>query len=235
MPVPENEKTLKNAFIEIIEGRILSGELRPGEKLKPERELAKELNISRGSVNQGILCLERLGFLKVSPRKGTFVADYLKEGSVNTLAAIMAYDSKLLDAGLFRDLMDYRILIERECVRLACKRINLKSRALIDEKMNSIYSADEKALPAAIYDYHHCLTEISGNAVYTIAFQSFEKMLRNLIEIHYSDRAEVKRDLPLYDALSDAIGCGDDREAVRIFDDIFKNASEYVAKALNEK
>ena len=52
-----NETNRKAYFIEIMKRRILSGELKPGDRIPPERELAAELGISRGSVNQECLIL----------------------------------------------------------------------------------------------------------------------------------------------------------------------------------
>lgn len=51
----DDSKSLKAGFVEIMEAKIFSGELKPGDRLPPERELALQLGISRGSVNQGIL------------------------------------------------------------------------------------------------------------------------------------------------------------------------------------
>lgn len=49
------QKNKKASFIEIMKNRILSGELKPGQRLPPERELAAQLGFSRGSVNQGMI------------------------------------------------------------------------------------------------------------------------------------------------------------------------------------
>ena len=57
MPAEEN-KNRRTSFMEIMKNRILSGELKPGDRLLPERELAEQLGFSRGSVNQGMLDLD---------------------------------------------------------------------------------------------------------------------------------------------------------------------------------
>ncbi len=71
------QKNRKASFIEIMKKQILSGERKPGDRLPPERELAAQLGFSRGSVNQGMLDLARMGFLRIVPRKGAFVAEYV--------------------------------------------------------------------------------------------------------------------------------------------------------------
>ena len=120
----ESKSKLKKSFVDEMQFRILSGQLRPGDRLPAERDLALEMGISRTSVNQGILDLERLGFLCIVPRRGTYVADYINNATALTLAAIMQYDATKIEPKLFRDFMEFRILVERECVRLACERMD---------------------------------------------------------------------------------------------------------------
>jgi len=57
-----------------IAGLIVSGHLAVGEKLPPERELARELNISRPSLREGIRALSALGIVRVEHGKGIWIA-----------------------------------------------------------------------------------------------------------------------------------------------------------------
>lgn len=59
-----NTQNLKEQFINTMKERILSGMYQPKDRIPPERTLSEELGISRGSVNQGMLDLERMGFVK---------------------------------------------------------------------------------------------------------------------------------------------------------------------------
>ena len=115
-----NTPTLKQNCTQAIMSKIISGELKPGDRLPPERELAEMMGISRSSVNQSVLELESMGFLNIQPRRGTVVRDYRKYPTPQSLAAIMSYDSVELDHSIFSDMMDFRRLVEMECARLAC-------------------------------------------------------------------------------------------------------------------
>lgn len=227
--------SLKQDFVEAIKTSILSGKLRPGDRLPAERELAEMHSISRSSVNQGILDLERMGFLTIVPRKGTFVADYIRSASPETLASIMSFDSALIDRGLFIDLMDMRILIEREAVRLACGRVNSVTIKRMNESVQKIYSADAASLASALYDFHCTIIELSGNKAYYLTFQSFGKLLRKLIETHYSNSDELKVCLPLYNELAVAIKLSDKKRADNAISAILGRASQYLNSHLKEK
>lgn len=226
----KNSKNLKASFVELMKAKILSGELQPGDKLPPERELALEVGISRGSVNQGILDLERMGFLHIVPRKGTFVAEYVKDATPETLTAIMSYDSTLIDATLFKDLMQLRILVERECARLACANLTTASLNTLRVRLEAIYSAEnDDEVADAVYMYHKCITEISGNAAYAMVFQSFGKMIRNLIRAHYKSKKERESSIAKFELLTAAIARRDAFEADKNMYAVLSQASDFLS------
>ena len=231
----ENGSKLKKSFVDEIQSRILSGQLRPGDRLPAERDLALEMGISRTSVNQGILDLERMGFLRIVPRRGTYVADYINNATALTVAAVMHYDSTMIDAGLFRDFMDFRILVERECVRLACGRMDEQMRNRLRGAMEQLQGADGEHLADALYEYHWLLTLLSGNGAYSIAFRSFESLIRNMMEVRDRDSQEIVTAMPLYIRLTDAMCNGEQAEADTYILQIMKIASEYLERLLSER
>ena len=63
---------------QVLRKQILSGELTPSEPIPTERELCDEFDISRTTVRQALISLEREGLLKRVQGKGTFVSHRLK-------------------------------------------------------------------------------------------------------------------------------------------------------------
>ena len=92
---------------------ILSGKLKIGEKLPPERQLAEEMQVSRAVVNGGIADLQRMGFLIVKPRSGTYVADYRRRGTIETLLSIMKYNGGSLRNEEIRSIFEVRIALDK--------------------------------------------------------------------------------------------------------------------------
>ncbi len=230
------KESLKSSFVEIVKSMILSGTLKSGDKLPPERVFAKEVGMSRGSINQGVLDLERMGFVTIVPRKGTYVTDYTKKATPETLGAIMSYDSSLIAPEIFKDFMELRVLIERECVRLCCLKVADSVMDELEKKTEAILLAEDfETAVEAIYEYHRFIAEISGNGAYYMVFQSFEKMIRNLIREHYTSRAELDESIPMYRALTDAIKMRDENEADMRMQNILQRASEYLNAHLKEK
>ena len=104
--------TQRELFIKKMQEMILSGELPAHTRIPPERDLAKQMGISRSVVNTGIAILEYQGFLQVINRQGTFVADYKKTASVETLNAIMRLKGDVLtdhDIWLVVNIIDHAV------------------------------------------------------------------------------------------------------------------------------
>ena len=59
--------SLTDLFIQQVENMILSGELKVGEKLPAERELAARMGVSRPVISAGLIELEKLGFVEIRP------------------------------------------------------------------------------------------------------------------------------------------------------------------------
>lgn len=223
-----NPPTLKEVCTQAILGKILSGELRPGDRLPSERDLAEMLGISRSSVNQSILELESRGFLAIQPRRGTVVCDYRKHPTPQSLAALMSYDSVDLDRSIFFDMMAFRLLIESECARLACTNIYDSTRAEMEGLVDALERGGDPA--EQLYRFHYCLTQASGNGVYSMLFRAFEPVLRTLIHQHYTVRAQdVPEAVRAHRALLDAIRDGDEARAVELVREILSQGIAVLA------
>ena len=104
--------TVKELFVQQLEGMILSGELRPGDRLPTERELADEMKISKTVVHEGLRELHRLGFLDIASRRGVTVADYAQTGSLETLRAIMDFHGGIPDRKTALSILRLRYYLE---------------------------------------------------------------------------------------------------------------------------
>ena len=220
------EYSKREGFVREIEAQILSGKLKPGARLEAERELALRFGLSRSSVNLGMLELERKGFVRIVPRKGAFVSDFLHEATPQTLSVIMEYGSSQMDESLLHDLMDMRALIECECARLACESGRGPADEVLPELMAKIKSSSGPAQIEAICDFHYQLTKLSGNDVYAMTFKAFHGPLRGLTAEHYRSAAERKQSVKLHAELAEAVKAGDGERAAGLVKEIIMRADE---------
>src|ERR1017187_8423255 len=70
---PDTDRTRQ--VVNHIRALLEKGALRPGDRIPPERELARTLKISRASLRTGIGYLAAMGVMKIRHGVGTFVAD----------------------------------------------------------------------------------------------------------------------------------------------------------------
>ena len=166
--------SLKELFISNIEAKILSGELPVGQQLPPERQLAQSMGVSRAVVNSGIVELENRGFLDVRPRVGTFVADYRRAGTLDTLKSIMTYNRGRLRNEEIRSILEVRDALDKLAVADIIPHVTELDNMLLLEKVEAIRQArDNRQAAEATFAFQHELAMLSGNTLLPLIFRSF--------------------------------------------------------------
>ena len=166
--------SLKELFISNIEAKILSGELPVGRQLPPERQLAQSMGVSRAVVNSGIVELEHRGFLDVRPRVGTFVADYRRAGTMETLKSIMTYNRGRLRNEEIRSILEVRDALDKLAVADIIPHVTELDNMLLLETVEAIRQArDNRQAAEAAFAFQHELAMLSGNTLLPLIFRSF--------------------------------------------------------------
>ena len=228
-------ESLKELFVKEIEAKIISGQLKPGDRLPPEREMASLMGISRSVVNSGILDLASKGFVEIIPRIGTFIVDYKKEGTPLIISSIMNYNEGKISLKLFHSLIDTRLLIEVESAGLAAVNRtddDLKSleKLIIDVKKNL---DDVESFVEFNYKFHHQVTIASGNIVYGMIFKSFEPVCKNLIRMYFKEGNYSVHSLASHEKLYQAIKDRNKDMAEKIMKEILLEGSEELTRLLS--
>lgn len=175
--------SLKELFVHQLETMILSGRLPIGEKLPSERALCESMQVSRAVVNAGVADLAHKGFLTIKPRIGTFVADYRRNGTLETLISIMNYNGGIFREAEIRSILEIRIALDSLALELLIPKItqkdiqHLKEICLTLKEATSPHSAAESA-----FAFQHELAFISGNTLLPLFFSSFKSPIMTLWE-----------------------------------------------------
>ena len=215
--------TLKELFVKEMEGSILSGRLAVGTKLPTERELSEMMQVSRAVVNAGLSEMERKGFLTVKPRSGTFVADYRRNGTAETLVSIMSYNGGMLGRAEIKSILEFRMVLDTLAVRLLIPKIDHAGLTTLADSVLSLKAADSPSKAAEIaFNFHHELGILSGNTLLPLIFYSFKYPIVNLWE----------RYCLLYGVSSLADNTAGLFERIRDRD--IEKAIEYITATLNE-
>ena len=169
-----NAPTLKELFVKEFETMILSGQLKVGQRLPSERELAASMQVSRAVVNSGIAELARKGFLHVKPRSGVYVTDYRRFGTVETLLSIMNYNGGQLRKEEVRSILEIKIVVDSLAVELAIrtmtkedlKELRMRLKEMREETVFEKYGD-------LLFDFYHELMMVSGNSLLPLIYRSF--------------------------------------------------------------
>ncbi len=167
---------LYSKIVEQIQRRVLSGELKVGDHLPPERELAEQFQVSRTAVREAVKALSEKGLVQVFPGKGTFITN-------GTSQAVRQSLGMLLKIGLAdgtRDLVEVRYIFEPEIAALAALRASEEHiaamQAAVETMDRSLDAAD--AYIEADLDFHLALAEASQNILILTLIDSFVDLLR---------------------------------------------------------
>ncbi len=146
-----------------IRALIESGEVARGARLPAERDLAKQLRVSRPSLREALIALEIEGLLDVRVGSGIYVK---RPGHVNGSELANAY-------GPF-EVMHARWLIEGECAALAAKHATPDQVRALREAHHAMVEAARKDPNPLAEDraFHVCLAEASGNSALVLMVQT---------------------------------------------------------------
>jgi GntR family transcriptional regulator, transcriptional repressor for pyruvate dehydrogenase complex len=168
---------LSQTVVRQIEGLILQGILRPGERLPAERELSERLGVSRPSLRDAIADLQIRGLLTSRPNAGIYVADVLGSAFSPALVQLFAtHDEAVFDYLDFR--RDMEGLAAERAARLGSDT-DLQVVGAIFQKMEAAHQkrdpSDEAALDA---QFHMAIIEASHNIVMLHMMRSMFDLLR---------------------------------------------------------
>lgn len=189
---PIRVPSLKEACIRRLEELILSGELKPGERLPPERILAQRFSISRPVVHEALVDLASKGLVTISPRHGVRICDFRTQGSVAILSSLLEYHNGKLDPAVLSSLMEMRILVEVEGARQAAACCSSEDIHTLEELFRSetdlqaSSTCDADGLTDLDFRFHLQVALASGNLIYPLIINSFKSIYTSLTRAFFN-------------------------------------------------
>lgn len=175
----------KECIFENIKSKILTGELVPGQKLPPERELSEQTGINQSAIHLAIKDLERTGFLTVVPRHGVYVADYMSSGNYDTLHEILKSGGRYMTKERVVALVETRNAIEGGALIRLAKEHTDEDVAILEQSIEEFRNARDKHLSAAelgemTKNFHYLICKLSRNGVFQLLMNSFAEISQDL-------------------------------------------------------
>ena len=162
---------------EQIEKRILDGELRSGDRLPTERDLAEQFHVSRTAVREAMKILAQKGLVDMRPGRGTIVIDGAHQAMQHSID--LAMKLKLGEVGGSDNLVEVRAILETEIAALAAARATEKEIAAMREAIKVMDESldDADAYITADNQFHEALAQATQNALILILVNSIVNLL----------------------------------------------------------
>jgi len=189
---------------ESLKEHILSGAVKVGQKLPPEKELCGQLGVGRGTVREAFRVLQAHGFVEIKPGRGAFVARTDELKLENVIEWFVRNEVEL------KDFIEIRTALEPLAVRLTIQRCTDADIAQIErthEKfMEAVQNRDAAGIALCDERFHNQIVEksrnqllISINRKVSECVQAFrsktflvEENIKNAVEPHQNILAAIK-------------------------------------------
>src|SRR5215213_3026945 len=161
--VPVAVTRASSAIVDQIRTAIVTGRVKQGQRLPPERELAVQFGVSRVTVRDALRALEATGLveIRVGARGGAFVS-----APTGSIVGQAMSDMMRMSAVSAEDVVEARLVVELGTVTLACTRA---TDADLD-RLRALADQARVALDAGTYtrelswEFHALLAETAQNA-----------------------------------------------------------------------
>jgi GntR family transcriptional regulator, transcriptional repressor for pyruvate dehydrogenase complex len=189
--------------IEKLKAMIVSGELRPGERLPREADLATTLGLSRSSLREAVRALSLVRILDVRQGDGTYVSSLASDSLLEALNFIVEFHR---DASVL-ELLEVRRILEpaasaRAAVKISTEAITelegLLNRATAESPVEDLVQAD--------LEFHRAIAVAAGNSVLASLIESLSgPTQRARIWRGMTQEGALQRTLDEHRAIFDAI------------------------------
>jgi len=179
--------------LSFLRDQLLTGRLKTGDRLLPERDLAAALGVSRPVIREALRALATLGAVEIRRGYGTVVRE-------PNFTALADYFSLVLaqQAGAVDDVMQARIAIERQAIRLACSRALAPDLERLSQALQAIKETIDDPVRGGAADFHFHTMIVE--AAHSPALSSVYAAVAKLLQQSHMQRRQVIANVPDVDS-----------------------------------
>jgi GntR family transcriptional repressor for pyruvate dehydrogenase complex len=230
-------KRLVDNIISEIKDKIIQGELKDGDMLASQDELAKTMGVSRASLREALNRLELMGLIESKQGRGTFVRTVAHTDFMEPLTTFLAMDR---ESAL--DLLEARGYIEGAMAALAANNAGEedieKLGQVLVQMEEACGSEDLKRFVTMDVQFHMLVAEFSKNQVMARIGEIIRDLLHQLIRKVFDTAATsvsdlMKHTITLHRNVYDAIRSRDAQSARRHMEFHISDVKDLILKSQN--
>jgi GntR family transcriptional repressor for pyruvate dehydrogenase complex len=224
------QMAVTNDAIAKIKSMIVKGELSPGERLPPEKELAHRLGLSRSSLREAVKALEVIRVVEVKRGDGTYVTSLEPQFLLEAIAFVVDIHE---DRSVF-EIFEARRILEAQAAGLAALRASPSDIKALREEAGIIGAHRDGVESLIEHDvrFHQMISKLSGN-------QYLENMINGLTSRTVRARAwrvltqenAVEQTLDEHEKIIDALEAGDSNRAIEAVSAHVSGVEQWIRKA----
>jgi GntR family transcriptional repressor for pyruvate dehydrogenase complex len=208
---------------------IHRGDLRPGDRLPPERDLARLLGVSRSTLRDGIGSLAAIGVLHSRRSAGTFVVKTegppaLDSNPLRLMASLHGFTTA--------ETFEARKSLEMVIAGLAAERATSEQLAEMSEEIAEMFAALDDPARYLVHDmrFHQTIAAASGNRILTSLMNMLATILLDVRSKTVSRARDLKESAEMHRSIYRAIRRRDVAAASTAMRDHLKLAEEAQAE-----
>lgn len=207
---------LSEKIVRDLEGTILDGQLKAGDRLPTEYELTERYATSRPVVREAIRELKACGLVVSKRGSGCYVAEKAWEAPLRV--SMERYGMLRGDSMAYDDLLDLRMVLEVHCIRRLVKPEAGKARAKLAAKLAAmeVVKNDLIAFGKADLAFHFEIVNGAGNMLFTTIYEGLLPGLgQRFARTTYTNLDLAEHTLVDHRAINQAVQARDEEGAVK--------------------
>lgn len=159
---PIKTKKIYEEIIEQLRLLVVKGDLKPGDRLPSERDLAVRLSVSRASVREALSALEMMGLLEIRSGEGTFIKKINVDSVVTPLSWALS-----MERDTVLELLEVRKMLEGQTVYLAASRAKEDNIKELEGALKAMYADIKSGEIGEKADllFHYAIARASQNSI----------------------------------------------------------------------
>ncbi|MDN4492768.1 FadR/GntR family transcriptional regulator [Ureibacillus aquaedulcis] len=214
--------TLSQQVLDNVVNLLMSGQLKPGDRLPSEFELMEQFAVSRPVLRESLSALETLEIVTRKPRDGTIINDKISSSPFKAMLALSINDVPAI--------IEARMVLELGLVTMACEKITDDELERLKSTIDAIEQNRDKDYGYLDQEFHRIIAEAAENPVVEgmiVALLIAHKKTDSLITYRDPD-ITIEHHLAIYSALQQ-------RDHMAAYNAMYKHLSFVRTKILNKQ
>lgn len=205
---------------------VLDGVYKPGDKLSPEVEIARQYGVSKVSTREALRELESEGLIvkKRGVFGGSFVAEPGAEKMVDTVT-----NAFLFGGVTVTDLAEFRQILEPGLAKLAAERRTVKDLEVMEEYIETIRLSIEDGNPdqTKAIGFHKVIADACHNRFISALMEALVHVFQQVLDKE-PDLETARRDIRFNELFYEHIKAGDGDKAELVMKEHFNALEEII-------